>query len=144
MYTALQGSLAHAVILDRQGHDVWNWSDRALLRAFRWLHEDAGYPAVGDDTWQPHVINYYYHTDYPAPAPADAGKNVGWTDWTHGTCFADLNGDGQVDDLDLLILFFDWGSEPDGLDQVSDLDEDGIVGISDFLDFLGAWGPCGA
>ena len=35
VYTALQGSLAHAVILDRQGYDVWNWSDRALLRAVR-------------------------------------------------------------------------------------------------------------
>jgi len=29
------------------------------------------------------VINNYYGTDFPAPVPSRAGKNVGWTDWTH-------------------------------------------------------------
>ena len=58
--------------------------DRALLRAFRWLHDQADYPADGDDTWQPHVINHYYGTDFPAQVPASPGKGVGWTDWTLG------------------------------------------------------------
>jgi hypothetical protein len=85
VYTALQGALAHAVILHNAGYDVWQWQDRALLRAFRWLHAHADYPAEGDDTWQPHVINYYYDAaDFPAPIPSEPGKNVGWTDWTHG------------------------------------------------------------
>jgi len=84
VYEALQGALAQAVILHRAGYDVWNWQDRALLRAFTWLHEQADYPAPGDDSWEPHVINHFYGTDFPAPVPAQPGKNVGWTDWTLG------------------------------------------------------------
>lgn len=83
VYSALQGALVQAILLHRLGYPVWEWQDRALLRAFIWLHEQANYPAVGDDGWQPHVINYYYGTDFPAPTPAKPGKNVGWTDWTH-------------------------------------------------------------
>lgn len=84
VYSALQGALATAIILDRAGYPVWEWEDRALLRAYQWLHGQAAYPARGDDGWQPYVINYYYGTDFPAPVPARPGKNVGWTDWTHG------------------------------------------------------------
>jgi hypothetical protein len=83
VYSALQGALAQAVLLDRAGYPVWQWQDQALRRAFEWLHEQADYPAQGDDTWQPHVINYYYEVDFPAPVPSDPGKNIGWTDWTH-------------------------------------------------------------
>lgn len=82
-YEALQGALAQAVMLDRIGHDVWNWEDKALLRAFRWLYEVADFPAEGDDTWQPHVINFYYNTQFPTQTPSRPGKNVGFTDWTH-------------------------------------------------------------
>jgi Alginate lyase len=85
VYEALQGALAAAVMLDRAGYDVWNWQERALLRAFRWLHGVNAFPAVGDDTWQPYLVNYYYHTDFPTELPTRAGKNVGFTDWTHGT-----------------------------------------------------------
>ena len=83
VWEALQGALAQAVILHRAGYDVWNWEDRALLRAFEWLHEVNDYAAVGDDTWQPHVVNYYYGERFPAPVPSRHGKNVGFTDWTH-------------------------------------------------------------
>lgn len=84
VYEGLQGALATAVMLHRAGYDVWNWGDRALFRAFRWLHTVADFPAKGDDTWQPHVINHYYGTDFPAPVPSRPGKSVGYTDWTHG------------------------------------------------------------
>ncbi|HET6202990.1 MAG TPA: alginate lyase family protein [Planctomycetota bacterium] len=84
VYEALQGALLQAVVLDRAGYDVWGWEDRALLRAFRWLHEEAAFPAVGDDTWQPHVVNRAYGWNFPAPVPSNPGKNVGFTDWTHG------------------------------------------------------------
>ena len=84
VYEAMQGALVQAVILHRAGYDVWNWQDQALLRAFKWLHEQAEYPAEGDDTWQPHVINHFYGASFPAPVPSRPGKNVGWTDWTHG------------------------------------------------------------
>lgn len=84
-YTCLQGAVAQAVILYRAGYrDVWDWEDKALLRAFKWLYNVAHYPAQGDDQWLPHVINYYYHVNFPLKFPARYGKNVGWTDWTHG------------------------------------------------------------
>ena len=42
----------------------------------------AGLLAVGDDTWQPHVINHFYGTRFPAPSPSRSGKWGGYTDWT--------------------------------------------------------------
>jgi hypothetical protein len=84
VWEGLQGALAQAIILHRAGYDVWNWEDRALLRAVRWLHEEAHFPAEGDDSWQPHVVNHFYGTDFPAPVPSRSGKNVGFTDWTFG------------------------------------------------------------
>jgi hypothetical protein len=82
-WESLQGTVACAEILDRAGYDVWNWEDQAIGRAARWLHEQNNYPAEGDDTWLPHLINRSYGTSYPAPVPARPGKNMGWTDWTH-------------------------------------------------------------
>lgn len=84
VYTALQGAVAQAVILYRAGYDVWNWEDKALLRAFKWLYDVAHFPAKGDDTWLPYVINYYYGTHFSSRVPSKPGKIVGWTDWTHG------------------------------------------------------------
>ncbi len=83
VYEALQGALVQAVILESVGELPWEWSDRALLRAFKWLHEEADYPAEGDDTWQTHLINHVYGAEFPALAPSRPGKNVGFTDWTH-------------------------------------------------------------
>jgi len=83
VYEALQGALAQAVILRRAGYDVFNWQDQALLRAFQWLYTQASFPATGDDSWEPYVINKYYGTNFAAPVPSRPGKNVGWTDWTH-------------------------------------------------------------
>jgi hypothetical protein len=83
VYEALQGALAQAVVLSRAGFDVWNWNDRALFRAFRWLHSVANFPAAGDDEWQPWIVNKVYGTSFPARTPAAPGKNVGWTDWSH-------------------------------------------------------------
>jgi hypothetical protein len=85
VYEALQGALAQAVILHRAGYDVWEWGDRALLRAFEWLYREANFPATGDDAWQAHVINHFYRAQFPATTPCEAGKNVGYTDWTHGS-----------------------------------------------------------
>ncbi len=83
-YEGLQGLLAQALILHRAGYDVFNWQDAALLRAFQWLHTQANFPAEGDDSWEPHLVNHMYKSSFPAPLPSRPGKNVGWTDWTHG------------------------------------------------------------
>ena len=84
VYEGLQGAMAEAVILKRAGYDPFNWQNRALLRAFQWLQSQANFLATGDDTWLPHLVNYYYGKGtLPAPVPSRPGKNVGWTDWTH-------------------------------------------------------------
>lgn len=83
VYEALQGALAQAVILQRAGYPVIDWENRALLRAFVWLHEQANFPAEGDDTWQPHLVNAFYQTHFPTVTPSRPGKNAGYTDWTH-------------------------------------------------------------
>ena len=83
MYESLQGAVVQAAILDRAGYPAFTWEDRALLRAYRWLQEQASYPATGDDEWQMHVVNFFYRTTFPAPVPARPGENMGWTDWTH-------------------------------------------------------------
>lgn len=83
VYGGLEGATVTAMILAHSGLDTWNWQDKAMLRAFQWLHEQANYPAEGDDQWQPHIINKVYGTTFPAPIPARFGKNMGWTDWTH-------------------------------------------------------------
>lgn len=83
VWEALQGALAQAVILHRAGYPVWDWENRALLRAVTWLYDVNGYPATGDDEWLPHIVNRYYGTSFAAPVPARTGKNYGWTDWTH-------------------------------------------------------------
>jgi hypothetical protein len=84
VYEALQGALVQAVILDRAGYDAFSWENGALLRAFTWLHDQAHFPAEGDDAWQPHIINYFYRVSFPAVTPARPGKNMGWVDWTLG------------------------------------------------------------
>lgn len=83
VYGALQGALVQAVILGNAGYDVWEWGDRALLRAFLWLNAEAGFPAQGDDGWEPWLINFHYGVRLPAPDPARPGKSAGWADWTH-------------------------------------------------------------
>ena len=83
VYEALQGALMQAVILKRKGYDVFNWENKALLRAFQWLHNVANFPPEGDDRWESHLINYFYGTNFPAQVPTSPGKNMGWTDWTH-------------------------------------------------------------
>ena len=83
VYGGLSGAIVQAEILHRAGYDTWNWNSQALLRAYKWLHEQANFPAGGDDEWQPFLVNHVYHTSFPAHTPASTGKHMGWTDWTH-------------------------------------------------------------
>ncbi len=83
VYEGLQGALAQAVILSRAGYDVWNWQDRALLRAFQWLYVQADFPAEGDDTWELPLVDSYYGSSFWAGTPTNPGKSTGFTDWTH-------------------------------------------------------------
>lgn len=80
-WEGLQGAMLQAEILARHGYDTWSWSNRAMLRAVRFLYDRAGWPAVGDDQWQPWLVDARYGTSYRGSAPARTGKNFGYTDW---------------------------------------------------------------
>lgn len=87
-WEALQGAVCQAQLLFRGGYaDVWEWSDKAIFRAVRWLYEEASFPPEGDDTWIPYVVNKAYRTihsmGFPTPGKMRDGKNMGFTDWTH-------------------------------------------------------------
>jgi hypothetical protein len=83
----LQGAVVQAMILSRQGYDVWNWEERALLRAIVFLdyldRTYDGWWAAGNDSYVPWVINHAYGTNYPASLTRP-GHNMGWTDWMYG------------------------------------------------------------
>jgi hypothetical protein len=83
VWEGLQGAVVQAELLARQGYDAWSWGDRALLRAVQWLHDQADFPATGDDSWTPWLVNFAYGSSFPTSSPAQAGKNMGYTDWTH-------------------------------------------------------------
>jgi hypothetical protein len=83
VYEALQGALLQAELLSRAGYAAYQWGDSALARAYAWLHNVAGFPAEGDDTWQPHLVNARYGTGYPEPYPARPGKGFGFADWLY-------------------------------------------------------------
>ena len=81
-WEAMQGIVTQAWILHRRGLAVADWSDRAVLRATEWLWHVADYPATGDDSFAPYIIDAIYGTSYGA-GDAGVGKSVGYTDWTH-------------------------------------------------------------
>lgn len=82
-YEALQGAIVQAVILHRAGYNALDWGDKALLRAYRWLHAEADYEPTGDDTWQLPLVDHLYGTDFWGGDPTRCGKNMCWTDWSH-------------------------------------------------------------
>ncbi len=53
-------------------------------------------------------------------------------------CPWDINGDGEVDSIDLANLLGSWTSN----DPIGDLNNDGIINGFDLGLILGAWGPC--
>ena len=58
------------------------------------------------------------------------------------TCYADINGDGVVDVLDLLLVISDWGACSGSC--ASDIDGNGAVDVLDLLEIIANWGPCPA
>lgn len=80
-YEMLQGLVVQLVLLERAGLDAWGWKMRAPLRAFEWLHEEALFPAEGDDVWMIPIVNRKYGTSFPAIGGASHGKSVGWSEF---------------------------------------------------------------
>jgi hypothetical protein len=81
---ALNGAVVSAELLSRRGFDAWSWSDRALNRATRFLF-DLGWEPGNDDEWVVPLVNARYGTKFPAQSDVGLGKNLGFTNWTHGS-----------------------------------------------------------
>ena len=56
------------------------------------------------------------------------------------SCPGDLNLDGNVDVIDLLLIIDDWNSVDPG--NPADLDNDGVVAVGDVMIALESWGSC--
>lgn len=82
-WEAMQGALVTDVILQRAGKISATHEDSAMVRAYNWLYNVNNNPAIGDDRWQPWVVNKYYGTNFPRERAVTPGKLMGWTDWTH-------------------------------------------------------------
>jgi hypothetical protein len=82
-WEGMQGAVVQAQLLSRAGYDVWNWSDKAMLRATTWLYVTNQYPPTGDDTYIPWIINKAYGSNFATTSPVAIGKNMSFTDWTH-------------------------------------------------------------
>lgn len=82
-WEALQGALLQAELLRRAGYPSYQWSDQALRRAVARMYA-MGFPASGDDDWQPYLVNRRYGTSFAAPAATHPGKAFGFADWLFG------------------------------------------------------------
>ncbi len=121
-------------------------------------HTFAGYEASHDE-WASQNYGYSFNVRWIAPAEdigalafhvAAIASNADRTTLGDNTyaagitapfnaCPPDINGDGAVNGIDLLILLSAFGeAHPD-----ADLTGDSTVGSADLLTLLSAWGPCG-
>ena len=89
------------------------------------------------------LLNLPPGTYYWSIRTVDSGFAV--SDWSeeqvavsHLHCPCDLNCNGIVDTLDLLVLLGYWGFS----DVPADINQDGVVDTGDLLLLLAAWGPC--
>ncbi|MCG8605120.1 phytase, partial [bacterium] len=106
VWGGLSGAVGQAYLLSRAGFDTWSWQDQAILRAVSWQHDSArgNAPAEDDDLWTLPLIDLFYGTSFWNGFPTKDGKQVGWTDWTHGgekatqfTLQAEVIGQGTVE-----------------------------------------------
>ena len=58
------------------------------------------------------------------------------------SCAADLDGNGEVNGIDLAIILGKWGTNGGKDYPNADIDGDGTIGGADLAQILGAWGAC--
>lgn len=85
-FHAYDAQLIAAIVLHRQGYDVWNWGNRALKRVMDRLDRLGVATGNGRDgsahiSWIP---RYFYGVDYPTTA-AGEGNSLSYTDWLYGS-----------------------------------------------------------
>ncbi len=120
---------------------VWQRGQGGAFSTQGFLSLDSGGDAVPDGT----ETIYGIDPDAPISVPP-AAYLVDYVDGPQGATIrvvplGDLDGDGQVGIVDMLLLLSAWGPCPDPPGECdADLDGDGEVGILDFLALLAGWG----
>jgi hypothetical protein len=90
-WEAMQGIVAQAEMLSRQGYDAWEWEGEAVRRAAEFLFElnerspNEDWAAPDGNQWIPWLLNARYGSGFPTELPAQPGKGMGFADWTHAT-----------------------------------------------------------
>ena len=81
-WEGMQGFVVASAILHRAGIVSFNSGNSAVARAMDVLYK-TDQPPEGDDRWIPQLVNYYAGTSFPLPSSTQAGKGMGYTNWTH-------------------------------------------------------------
>ena len=55
---------------------------------------------------------------------------------------SDINGDGNVNVLDLNLVIVGWGPCEDPSALCFDVNDDGVVNVFDLIEVIEQWGPC--
>jgi hypothetical protein len=84
-FHAYGAQLVAAIVLHRQGYDVWNWGNRAFKRIMDSLNRLGAATGNGRSTathvsWIP---RHFYGVSYPTVA-AQPSDTLGYTDWLYG------------------------------------------------------------
>lgn len=82
-WEGMQGAFVASIMLHRAGKLDIRSGDDAIKRAINYLYLTIGWPAEGDDLWQPWLASHYLGMSLSASAVTRAGKNMSYTDWTH-------------------------------------------------------------
>ena len=81
----------------------------------------------------------WFHPSYTVPEIVAYRDTLACLECGPDPCPADVNEDGVVGIVDMIILLGNWGPNPG---HPADIDADGAVGITDFLAILSEWGSC--
>jgi hypothetical protein len=120
-----------AYVFEQQADGTWQQvakltaDDGASEDFFGWVAIDAGVAVIGavgvdDDNGIPTGSAYVYDVR------------------TNTDCNGDVNCNQVVDVVDLDVILSLWNQDVDGID----ISGDGLIGITDLLMLLEAWGPC--
>ncbi len=84
-FNGMAGLMLQAELLARHGFSSFTVGDNAMLRAYSWAIDVAGWSVTqaSHTTWMPYIVNKRYGKSYPVPLPALPGQNIGFVDWTH-------------------------------------------------------------
>lgn len=139
----LNGAVAQAEMLYRAGYPAYEWGDKAILRAVKFLYDDLGWQATGDDAWVVALVNQRYGTTYAVNGTAP-GKGFAWTAWTAGSSLSLVVSASSVHERAFMPLI---DRQEDLLGETRIVLANSLGDLNDEMAYLlltGGWLPVGA